>query len=247
MNELSDLFMDMRQNKAWYLTETSGTDFGQGKARYRAGESGANFEDKMAEKLGQAGYEGIDGGNFQGGATGNLFKLVKHAVLEKSNGGKIANNTEFNRHFIPQPFSTQNYPDFLVFSGKWIFGVETKFSTKKQNKPVWNSGLPRPNGIYIFGSMERKDLTFFLGGDVLSAADARKLHDFFGDIRQYQTRFNEGEMTGQEYGFAAYIRKAFDQKREFNENATLNFFDNPKREKLEDAVIAYLREGGINP
>lgn len=47
-------------------------------------------------------------------------------------------------------------------------------------------------------------------------------------------------MEKQPYGFAAYIRKAFEQKREFNPDAILDFFNNENREKLENSVISYL-------
>ncbi len=226
MDDLIGLFIDLRQNKAGYLASIAGKD----------------FEDRIDAKLHKMGYSRILRHDLDN-VGGDCFNLIKCAVLERESNDKIGNiYTEFNRHFIHQPFGRQNYPDFLVFSGEWIFAIETKFSAKNQSKPVWNSGLPRPNGIYVFGSMERKDLTFFLGGHILSIADTRKLHDFFDKgLKEYQDRFNAETMNQQKYGFAAYIRKAFEQKKAFNKKAILNFFDNPERAKLESAVIEYLR------
>lgn len=50
------------------------------------------------------------------------------------------------------------------------------------------------------------------------------------------------EMNVQEYGFAAYIRKAFEQKKTYNPNAGVDFFTNGKRKELEQAVISHLRK-----
>ena len=103
--------------------------------------------------------------------------------------------------------------------------------------------MPRPNGIYVFGARKQKDLTFFKGCDLLSIEETKQLHNFFDkDLREYQKQFNRNHMGEQEYGFAIYIRKAFEQKRTYNPHAVLDFFTNPKREQLEEAVISHLRQ-----
>ena len=220
---LGGLFIDLRQNKRKYLASTTGKE----------------FESRIETKMHTLGFSRVQQDNIEK----LKFELIKQTVLGKESEEDIANICpEFNRHYIIQPFGSQNYPDFLVFWGDMLFGIETKYSKSGQGHPVWNSGLPRPNGIYIFGASGAQDLTFFRGNDVLSVADARQLHDFFDrGLKEYQTRFNKDSMCEQPYGFAVYIRKAFEQKKTFNKNAVLNMFTNPQRTKLENAVIAHLQ------
>ena len=224
MGNLGDLFVDLQKNKGRYLASTKGGD----------------FEDRIDTKLHQIGFSRVQADDLRDASGGReRFKALKEAVLDKGSNDKIVNGfrSEFGRHFIVQPFGSQNYPDFLVFSGATVVGIETKFSATGTSSPVWNSGLPRPNGIYVFGATGRRDLTFFCGGDILSAADARQLHDFFEQLKKHQEKFNKERMSGQPYGFAAYVRKAFEQKRVFNKSAVLDLFSNPKRDDLETAVI----------
>ena len=68
--------------------------------------------------------------------------------------------------------------------------------------------------------------------------DVRKLRDFFDKgLSEYQQRFNSDEMKEQAYGFSVYIRRTFDQNKKYNPDAVVDFFENPWRAELEDAVI----------
>lgn len=127
----------------------------------------------------------------------------------------------------------------MIFDGKRVEAVEIKLS--KQSKPMWNSGLPRQSGIYIFGSPKRKDMTFFKGSSVVTLNEAKELHNFFTRLNNSEQSFNNKIMRNQAYGFSAYIRKAFDQKKAHNPQAIIDFFENPNRNKLETAVIKHLQ------
>jgi len=70
--------------------------------------------------------------------------------------------------FVMQPYGSQNYPDFIVFTKKNVYLIESKFVSGKAKKPVWNGNLPKADGIYIFGSFYEQKVTFFLGNDVLA-------------------------------------------------------------------------------
>ena len=85
------------------------------------------------------------------------------------------------------------------------------------------------------------EITFFRGGDILPADEAAELHQFFDDLRNRQEAFNREQMIQQEYGFAACVRKAFDQNTVHNAVAVTNFFENPERARLQRAVFDHLR------
>ena len=119
--------------------------------------------------------------------------------------------------------------------------IESKFTEKKQKIPVWNSGLPRLNGLYVFGSYGYQDLTFFRGYDVISFEERQKLLTFFNEEKNRAREFNETYMSNQPFGFAAYVRTAYEQKQVFNSSAIINFFENNRRPKLEESVLEYLQ------
>lgn len=112
-----------------------------------------------------------------------FLREIKPKILSKNNT-EILNNSLFTKNtarneyanfFIWQPHGSQNFPDFLVFCEKYIFAIETKFSSKTSNKPMWNSNIPKENSIYVFASHTQKDLTFFLGHDVIEKKGTRRV------------------------------------------------------------------------
>lgn len=220
--KLSNLFVEMRNNKGSYLNSAKGAD----------------FEDRINTSLYNLGYSRL----IKDELEDDLFAEMKEEVTDKETEVIISNPfVNYQLHFITQPFGSQQYPDFLILDETQIICIETKFSSGKQTRPVWNSGLPRPNGIYVFGSYGRGDLTFFRGVDVVSLDEAKRLHDFFDKgLRAYQKQFNDDEMNAQEYGFRVYIRKAYEQSKKHNPNAIIDLFKNPKRTNLENSVIRSL-------
>ena len=168
---------------------------------------------------------------------------IKNIVCDKSKIDYIENKYDIKQCFAFQPFGTQSYPDFLVFEKEKIFLLDTKLITGSRSTPMWNSGLPRQNAIYIFGTAQKnkKDLTFFRGCDLLTPEEYNKLWSFFEDSVENANKFNNDEMKKQKYGFSVYARKAFTQKK-FDENTITNFFKNPERVDLEKAVLFDLEE-----
>lgn len=223
MADLSGLFTDIQKDKKKYLSC----------------ETGGDFEGKIEERLRKIGYSKLSESGIKdsGINMGGLNKVSQ----EINRSDLLANETGHENWFIVQPSGSQNYPDFMVFDKTTIKCIETKYSKNKQRKPVWNSGLPRPNGIYVFASYGIKDITFFMGRDIVSADDIEKLHGFFDELKEKQDCFNFKEMANQPYGFTAYNRKAFDQQKKVNKNAIIDYFDNPNREDLEESVIDYVK------
>ena len=167
----------------------------------------------------------------------------KPEALVSSDDLPMFNPTNWRRHYVTQSYESQQYPDFLAFDEKRIVPIEVKFSAKTQGKPVWNAGLPRDGGLYIFGAYGRRDITFFLERDVVTAKEAKALHRFFDDLKAQADAFNASSMKKQRYGFTAYSRMAFDQQQKHNPNAVLDFFTNPHRNELEHSALVFLKGG----
>ena len=199
--------------------------------------TGKQFEQRVMAKLDKLGFNRIEKSDVK-----EELKNFKSHVNDKWCATALLNTTKFKQHYYYQPFGSQQYPDFLIFLEQTILTIEVKFSTKKQTKPVWNSGLPRLLGIYIFASYGLQDITFFLGADVITPDEISKLHDFFDyGLKDYQNEFNAYETKQQKYGFSVYIRKAFDQKVTHNKHAIINYFiKDENRQRREASVIDYV-------
>lgn len=219
MTDLSRLFRALQKDKRQFLTAAKGSE----------------FEERLKVKLDEIGFNRI----MKEDITKIVFDELKRLVQDAQSLTEIGNPTNYGRHYLVQPFSSQGYPDFLVFDAQRVVSIESKYSRKSKARPVWNSGLPRPSGIYIFSAYERVDVTFFRGCDVISPSEIRKFIEFFNRQRQAQEEFNEQHMRGQKYGFVAYVRKAFDQNLCYNGEAEINFFTNDRRAELERSVIEY--------
>lgn len=198
--------------------------------------SGKIFEERVMVELKKIGYNRI----LKNDLNQRFFSELKNRILH--NAEFVVNETEFNQHYLYQPFGSQSYPDFIILDTQVLICIESKYTEKKKGSPVWNSGLPRANGLFIFGSWGKKDITFFRGCDVISEGETQHLREFFAKEKERAKSFNEQFMSNQEYGFAAYVRTAYEQKKIFNDDAIINFFENNKRSILEDSVLTYLQQ-----
>ena len=117
--------------------------------------SNSNFEKQVINQLETLGYYETD---FN--ALGNSYRTYWRKLID-SDEGSIENTTRFKPNYIAQPFGTQSYPDILILGNETVLCLELKSS--KTTRSVWNSGLPKVNGIYIFGSYVKKDVTFLEG------------------------------------------------------------------------------------
>lgn len=197
---------------------------------------GTEFEDRIGEMLRAAGFSALTRDQMDAA----IWKSAEEGIDDKLIGGGVLNEFPQRSHFVKQPYGTQRFPDFLVLEEDVIWAVESKYAKNPQGHPVWNSGPPRPNAVYLLGNAALRDVTFFRGSDVLSHEDAQTLHQFFDDLPSADELVNS-RMQEQPYGFVAYIRRAFEQKRTFNRNAVLDFYANPQRKELEASAIAYLQ------
>lgn len=217
---LDSLFQSLRSEKSIYLNAKKGED----------------FEERILSFLKmKMGYTRI----LKSDIDNEDWKFIKTHVSEKL-GTDFINlpNESLKKSFMYQPYGSQDFPDFLVFTETKVVPVEIKFSSQRQPKPIWNSNVPRANAFYVFGSYGLQDITFFLGNDVLAPKHRELLYAFFKDIRSLQNEIRK-EMPNldvTERGFTPYIRAAFDQ-RKHKPTVETNFFTHPHRGEVEDSAI----------
>lgn len=198
--------------------------------------TGRDFEDRLDAAMHRGGFSRLQPDDLDD------WRRIKALVQDHEIGGGIPNDTQWRKHFVYQPAGSQQYPDFLVMDGDVIFGIETKFSKARSGKPVWNSGHPRPSGIYVYACAAHSDLTFFRGADVLSPSDVRILHEGI-EAMAATAREHNLRLSGQPRGFHIYPRAAYQQGRQFTKDADLNFFESPSRSELEASAVEFLRSG----
>ena len=174
------------------------------------------------------------------------WEKLKKEVQKKEKNELITNNfsPSVTNGFVYSPYGSQNYPDFLFFTSKYIIPVELKSS--KVARPVWNSHLPRKNGLYIFVACgEKSDITFFRGVDVIDKDLSNKLIGFFEKARKTEEDFIESlkEKDKSERGWKPYIRIAYDQAKSLlTSHGKLNYFEHPRREEIENKVLEWLED-----
>jgi hypothetical protein len=66
------------------------------------------------------------------------WQALKKEILQKGNNELIKNNfsaSTYNTYFR-SPYGSQNFPDFLVFTSRYIILIELKASKRVGSKPM---------------------------------------------------------------------------------------------------------------
>jgi hypothetical protein len=66
------------------------------------------------------------------------WQALKKEILQKGHNELIKNNfltSTYNTYFR-SPYGSQNFPDFLVFTSKFIIPIELKASKRTGSKPM---------------------------------------------------------------------------------------------------------------
>ena len=140
--------------------------------------------------------------------------------------------------FVHQPFGSQQSPDFVVKVRGRVFFVEMKSSAYAS--PVFNSGLPMSNFIYLFTSGTHNKTMCFMGQDILP----QDLYDLMLETREECTKLA-----------AIYNKKMLDDSRNL---FRLNFYVRPMHQlaigdlfrkldtcqlkELEESVFTFIRK-----
>lgn len=234
---LNEVFSDIKKNYKSMLGSTKGSD----------------FEQQICTKLKSFGFTQSTVKTdkilkeYIADIKTSILSKDKDTLLKNTLKDKVKGNQYIN-FFVCQPYGSQNFPDFLVFTNNSIFSIESKFGKNNTTKPVWNSNLPKKQGIYIFGSFGKKDVTFFMGKDVLTDKERELLLNIwnetdksFKDWKTENKKLYKSKTIDNKHGFVPYIRKAYDQNKTINKNAYLDYFNNPDRKDYEESVIDFIK------
>lgn len=229
---LNKIFIDIQNNKKEWLKSKKGSE----------------FEDRIEASLKRNGFNRLDKNDEN---IKSIIAYIKKDILDKKSNNIIDNvyyetDRSIGNCFICQPYGSQDFPDFLIFTNKKIIPIEIKYSSGKSSSPMWNGNLPKANAIYIFGSYGREDVTFFLGYDVLPMSEREALIDFFTEIKKSENNFRKNlkNKVNKGYaifdrGFDVYIRRAYQQDKSINSNAEIDYFSHKNRIKCENNVIKF--------
>lgn len=184
-------------------------------------------------------------------------KKIKDLILNKEYVDLIKNTTKENFIYIYQPFGSQNFPDFLIFTDQWILPLETKFSTRDSKnsnldntKPKWNSNIPKSNSLYIYGAAKSKNVTFFKGSDFLGVNSRSLLINYFKDIeemiKELKNTLREKVIldNSNPFGLMPYVRKDYVYNSSFStdKNGALNLFKYSEINCWEQNLLDFLDE-----
>jgi len=133
---------------------------------------------------------------------------------------------------IRQPNNTQQWPDILIVYRKRGISIEIKSS--KHDQIVWNSGLPRKNGIYIYnglsGSENGVSTTYFLGQHVLDDKEQTALHKSRTACHEVSKAYNDLLVDSK---WSLYARPMF--------NYTGRFLSSTTRKNREKSVLDFVQ------
>ncbi|MEI0531418.1 type II restriction endonuclease [Brachyspira pilosicoli] len=228
---LKDIFIDIKNNKKEWLKSKKGNEF---EDRFEASLKRYGFNRRVKEDI------------------NDILSSIKKNIIDKKSDLLLDNtyavkDKSMENCFVCQPYGSQEFPDFLIFANKKIISIEIKYSSGKSSKPMWNSNLPKANAIYIFGSYGLSDVTFFLGRDVLSMEERIELIGFFeNNAKRLEEEFRK-EMRNKldninykfDRGFDVYIRTAYEQNKNINKDANVDYFSHIDRIKCEENVIGF--------
>jgi len=159
------------------------------------------------------------------------FQTIKKLIHDNYNTKPISNILNHDKSmidiFVWQPFGTQDYPDFMIFTQKYIIPVEIKYSSDTATSPMWNGNLPKANGIYVFGNNKKQDIVLFKGIDILSNKT----------IKHYQHEIiKQKEIKNNNYNFKVSNIPFY----QFDSKTNKYLFSDISRQYLEPRLFEYL-------
>jgi len=144
--------------------------------------------------------------------------------------------------FVPQPFSSQGTPDFLIKVDGELWFVEFK-SSKEGFNPTWNGGLPRPDYIYVFCSKHKsarsQPTTIFLGQDIVDNDSRRIFHEGIAQLNKLVDKINLklANNPNNDYGLDYYLRNMFTHA---GGAGKANYFTHERRTECEQNVLEFV-------
>jgi len=138
-----------------------------------------------------------------------------------------------NLEYISQPNGTQNSPDFYVFHDGERHSIECKSS--KNTYPMYNSGLPKEEYIYIFSTAKYNETTLFKGSSVVPKQKRELYEGLLKDLGDVLQRYqNTPEWQEDNRGFDFYVRKMYTQ---CGGATKTDYFRHDERKQCEEEVL----------
>ena len=155
---------------------------------------------------------------------GGVNQKQRDKWLKGADHSDIPNDT-----FISQPCGTHNSPDFIVKTDNKLFFLECK--SVKGSAPMYNSGVPKKQYIYVLCSQKYNATTIYMGGDVLPTCEEQLIQKHIAEARQRDEELNK--LLKNHYGISYYTRPMIQHK-----GNNQNYFTHSKRPTFENNVLA---------
>lgn len=137
-----------------------------------------------------------------------------------------------NGEYISQPCGTHDSPDFIVKNNNKVYFLECKSTSNNTSSPMYNSGVPKPDYIYIYSAEKTNETTIFMGHHVLPRKEYEMIMEHTRVLNEATSTLN-GTLTN-DYGISYYVRPMMTHKG--GQHKT-NYFTNPNRHSIESDIL----------
>lgn len=166
--------------------------------------------------------------------------LISNGFKKHSKGGVSVKNREAwmedhtkceipDNSYITQPCGTHNSPDFIVKAGGRIYFLECKSVSKQSKTPMYNSGIPKSEYIYIFSAEKYNETTIFYGSDVCPSSDYALIKELIDKHRELDEKYNK--LLKSSYNIKHYTRPMIQH------HGGVDYFTHPNRKLNEQRII----------
>ena len=135
--------------------------------------------------------------------------------------------------YISQPCGKNNSPDFIVCWNRQAWFLECKSVAKSTCCPMYNSGVPKPEYIYIFSGQAYDTTTIYRGKDICPPTLYEKFQTHIKQAREQDKILNESIGSMSTHGLCYYTRPMMQHA-----GKEKNYFENKNRHQYEQNVLA---------
>jgi len=143
---------------------------------------------------------------------------------------------EYGIDYTYQPNGTQNFPDYEIPTRWGIINLECK--SNQNAKPMYNSGRPHADGLYVFTSKKHNETTLFWGDDVLTSTK-RDIYDrMLLEMKDVLVRYQALPEWQDDRGFDFYLREMYTQS---GTSEYTDYFTHKDRQQCEQNVFDFFK------
>ncbi len=181
-----------------------------------ASSKGDNFDETVRDKF----KYHLDGARFI--STEQWCSKEKDSIFRDHYKETLSNKFDFTRlptikdngrqldlMIVDKPNGSQKWPDLLVVFNGIGLPIETK--SAKQDKILWNSGIPRADSLYIYNCYGKSKTTCFLGQHAITEDEL----EFLLIKSKIAEKMNE-QHKSQKWSY--YVRDMFNSNQTFFED-----------------------------